>query len=535
MQAKIDNFLARWERKNAPGLALAVVREGEVIYNRALGMANLDYAIPIHSRTVFRVASLAKQFTGACIGLLEEQGALTLNDDIRKWIPELPHYQAPVTVGQLLWHTSGIHDFPHILWGLSGKSFGDAVTEQGVLEMLSRFKDTDFRPGTRHLYCNAGYFLLAIAAARISGQSLASFAYEHIFAPLGMRNTHFHDDYNLIVPNRAIGYTPNGEGYAIMDAPTCTLVGDDGLFTTLEDMLIWEGNFYANKLGKGGLVDRMLSKGKLEDGSLVNYGYGLFLEERKGLDSFWHYGEFLGFQSVFRSFPQQKLSIICLGNTSELGPIDFAREIEDILLEVRFSHGPRTQPSPSIPYTGVANPENYAGLYCNRDEGFFIEVKTQESGLQMAINGRQVFDLKLLTEDVAEAIELDFPLGLKYNRGQGTVALFDSEVVFPLEPLAVFPQLPGAEDLAQLAGEYYSPILDAAWTVVVEEGSLRLINKDRHRISPQEPLTHVFEDFYVAWFSLWRRKIHFVRERGTIAMVVLNGDSGPVRFERSKG
>jgi len=534
MISRVEDFLGKWERENSPGLALALVKDGKVIFQRCLGMANLDYGIPITTRTVFRVASLAKQFTAACIGLLEEDGALALTDDIHQWLPELPQYQRPVTIGQLLWHTSGIQDFPHLLWGLSGRSFGDAVTEAGVLDILARNPETDFAPGTRHYYCNSGYFLLGVIVSRITGQSLAEFARQRIFEPLGMGATHFQDDYTRVIPNRAIGYAAEGDGYRIFDSPTTTLVGDDGLFTTLEDMLIWEQNFSNNRLGKGGLGKKMLEKGQLSDGSPVDYGYGLFLQERKGLDLFWHYGEYLGLQSVIRCYPKQDLSIICLANTSELAPIDFARELEDILLADQFQ--PESTPvQEPLPLCGQPNLEKYTGLYCNRQEGFTIETKVSASGaLQMVLNNKSTFNLTMTAEDKAVAADLDFPLGLILPPGE-MPRFFNDDLVFPLEPLEKIPQPPTPEELALLAGEYYSPALMTSWIVLAQGNELRLVNKDGNRLSPQDPLVHVFEDFYIAWFDLWRRKLYFVREAGTAtAMVILNGESVATVFRRVK-
>lgn len=525
MFRKIEEYLSRWDRIDAPGLALAVVEDGETIFQRSYGLANLDSKDPINSRTVFRVASLAKQFTGACICLLEDKGALTLEDDVHWWVPELPRYESPVTLGHLLWHTSGIIDFPHLLWGLSGHSFGDAVREQGVLDMLARIDRTDFKPGTQHFYCNSGYFLLGLVVARISGQSLADFANDRIFAPLGMKNTHFHDDYTRVIANRAVGYTPRQEGWAVMDAPTCTLVGDDGLFTTLEDMLIWERNFYEDKLG---IVQRMLKEGRLESGREVKYGCGLFLDEPRGQERFWHYGEFLGFQSVFRSYPRQKLSIICLANTSELAPIDFADKLEDILISEQYQAFSAEQNASKPPFLGLVNFNKFTGRFCNRVEGFTIETKIG-NGLQMVINGMTTLDLVMTAENKFEVPDLDYCLGLEFDPHRKTALFIDGDLVFHLEPLTGPVQSPTPQDLALLAGEYYSAWLDTTWVVKAEGNNLLLVNKDRHRISPGEPLTHVFEDFYVAWFGLWRRKIRFERPA---AMVVLNGDSSPVRFEK---
>ncbi|MGE5559620.1 MAG: serine hydrolase domain-containing protein [Chloroflexota bacterium] len=359
-----------------PGLALSVARHGAThYYERCVGVANLDYGVPITADTVFRVASLSKQFTGMSIALLELDGKLSASDDVRQFLPELPDYGAPITIDHLLRHTSGLQDFCHLLWAVAGRPFGDAFCEAELLDLICRQRELNFAPGDCHLYSNTGYFLLSVIVERVSGIKLAQFANERIFAPLGMSNTHFHDDNSLVVPNRAIGYTPDPNaacGYRISDMPTTMLVGDDGLFTTLNDLAIWARNFTTNALGGGQeLIARTLAPGRLNNGEAVLYGYGHFLGQRRGLNRFWHYGEFLGFQSVIRRFPEQDTTIICLANSSAVSPTDLAVAIEDIILEDEFGPAPAadpeppTRPAPSPPELTPAELAAYVGRYVN--------------------------------------------------------------------------------------------------------------------------------------------------------------------------
>lgn len=519
---KVDQYLEKWARDDAPGLALAVVKDGEVVLRRHYGLANLDYAILITSKTVFRVASLAKQFTAACIGLLIHQGRLTLQDKVRDWIPELPDSYFAVAIKHLLWHTSGIQDYPHLVWGLMGKSFGDAVTPQAVLGLLTQL-DLDFTPGTKHQYNNAGYFLMGIIVERVTGQSLAEFARENIFTPLGMYSTHFHDDYSRIVSNRAVGYRPLQSGFAVFDIPTCTLVGDDGLFTTLDDMLVWEQFFYQRKLGN--LAATMIERGKLDTGEPVNYGHGLFIQQRDGLDMFWHHGENLGNQSVFRSYPQHNLSIICLANTSELNPIRLVNDLENILLD-RPTYLKGTPQNPIIGHEEI-DLSQFEGFYCNREIALLIETAVKDGCFQMVINNKYSYELEFVTENKAVA-KVFSGLGLEFL-SQGKVVFFEGEDRFLLEgmPKGVVPP----SNLAEFTGEYYNSALDTTW-IVEKATELLLVNKDKNR-QCAGPLEHIFEDFYSAQFNLWSREVHFKRQNGeVVAMVIFNGDSAPIRFDK---
>jgi CubicO group peptidase (beta-lactamase class C family) len=276
-------------------------------------MANLEHNIPISSTTVFRIASTSKQFTATCVILLAEQGKLSLNDDVRKYLSEMPEYESPITIRHLIHHTSGIRDYLELI-ELAGMSDHDYYTDEEALEMLTRQKELNFKPGDEYLYSNSGYLLLSIIVQRGSGKSLHEFAEEHIFKPLGMRNTHFHDDHRMIVKNRAAGYSPReNDGYQIR-MTTLDIVGDGGVFTTIEDLFLWDQNFYHNRLGEKNLISQLLTPGMLNNGEKLNYAFGLAVSDYRGLRLISHGGSFAGFRAQMIRFPEQKLSVICLAN-----------------------------------------------------------------------------------------------------------------------------------------------------------------------------------------------------------------------------
>ena len=235
--ARVDELFQKMDSTVTPGCALAVVKDGRILYERGYGMADLDHNVPITPATVFHVASMSKQFTAASIVLLAQEGKLSLDDPVRKYIPELPDFGIPITIRQLIHHTSGLRDQWDLL-GLAGWRYSlDLITDDDVLAVMSRQRDLNFPPGTRHLYSNTGYTLLAQIVKRVSGQSFREFTTSHIFQPLQMNNTRFRDDHAEVIKNIAYGYQPAQNAFLISITNFDT-VGATSLLTTVEDLAL---------------------------------------------------------------------------------------------------------------------------------------------------------------------------------------------------------------------------------------------------------------------------------------------------------
>lgn len=331
--SKTDAIFAKWDKPNSPGCALAIIKDGEVLYTRGYGLADLEHNVPISPSSVFYICSTSKQFVTMSILLLEEQGKLSLDDDVRKFIPEFPEYARSITIRHLVHHTSGIRDYL-TLWRLSGRSHLDHVPEDAVLQLICQQKELNFTPGTKYLYSNSCYFLLAVIVKRVSGETLREFAQAHIFEPLGMKNSHFHDDNQHIIKNRAFGYTKaDGGGFGNLIS-RFALVGSGGLYTTVEDLYLWDQNFYDNKLGKGGpeLIERMLVNGKFNNGKKVGYAFALRHGTYRGAKTVAHAGSLGGYKAQLLRFPEHKFSVIILGNLADFDPTARAFEVADIYL-----------------------------------------------------------------------------------------------------------------------------------------------------------------------------------------------------------
>ncbi|HKQ79308.1 MAG TPA: serine hydrolase domain-containing protein [Blastocatellia bacterium] len=331
LNEKADKLFAQWDKSDSPGCALGVIKDGKIIYKRGYGSANLDYNTPLTSESVFYIASTSKQFTAASILLLARRGAISLDDDIRKYFPELPKYEAPITVRHLVHHTSGVRDYLELM-GMTGRRTDGPFGNEVAVELIARQKGLNFKPGERFLYSNSNYVLMAEIVRRASGKSLREFADENIFRPLGMTNTHFNDDLTAVVKNRVISYAPISPGRFRQFVKTIEAMGDGNLLTTVEDLAKWDQNFYDNKVGGEGFSQQMLTRTKLNNGEEIPYAFGLGNEEYKGLKAVAHGGGFMGFRTEMIRFPDQRLTVICLCNVGAANPGALARQVADLYL-----------------------------------------------------------------------------------------------------------------------------------------------------------------------------------------------------------
>jgi len=341
---QVDELFKDWDKIASPGAAVGIFKDGKIIYARGYGMANLDYNIPITAQTVFRVGSVSKQFTAMCIALLIERGKISLDDDIRKYLPEMQEYDPPVTIRHMIHHTSGIRDYL-VLQGLAGRSDGYFYTSAEVVDLLSRQKELNFKPGRKYSYSNSGYFLLAEIVGRVSGMKTRDYARKFIFEPLNMKNTHFHDNPKMVVKNRASGYMPlEGQGFKI-HMTQLNMIGDGGIFTSVEDFFKWDQNFYANKLGQGtqDLIHLVLTPGKLEDGQEIDYAFGLVVSHYRGLRTISHGGSFVGYKAHYLQIPEHSFSVVILSNLGSFNPGRIARSIADLYLANSFTEPLRSQ------------------------------------------------------------------------------------------------------------------------------------------------------------------------------------------------
>ncbi|MFT3745894.1 MAG: serine hydrolase domain-containing protein [Pyrinomonadaceae bacterium] len=372
---QIDELYSRYNAAT-PGVAVAVVRDGKVVFKKGYGSANLEYGQPISTKTVFNIASVSKQFTAFSIYLLEKQGKLSLENDVRKYIPELPDFGKTVRIKHLLGHTSGVRD---ALLALSGWRSGDLVTNENALTFLYRNKELNFEPESQFLYSNAGYMLLAEVVKRVSGQPFAEFARKNIFEPLGMSDTQILDDPERIVINRAGSYELENGVYKSKMSPD-GVSGASNLYTTVEDMAKWAINLDKPAVGDAELIRRFNEPSLLNDGtktiwSITEDGPGYHAKGQinwnyRGLHLISHGGHAAAFRSFLGRFPDKHLAIVALSNDEHY--LNFVTSIQIAEMYLKDEMLPPPAPLPSTPAKNSVEPPNanlkdFEGRFYNAD------------------------------------------------------------------------------------------------------------------------------------------------------------------------
>ncbi len=328
----IDSLFAEWNKPDVPGGALGIIKDGELIYSRGYGLANMEYDIPNSASSVFRIGSTSKQFTAACIVLLAEKGKLSLDDKLKGLFPDFPDYAENITIRHLLNHTSGIRDYLHLAY-LKGLGNDDHYGDDHIMEWLVNQTNLNFNPGEEISYSNSGYWLLGQIVNKVAGINMADFAQKEIFQPLGMNNTHFHNDHNQIAKNRASGYAPIENGNFRISMTTLDIIGSSGIFTTINDIKKWDDAYYNSSVLSSAFWEEMTKQAVLNNGEVMGYASGLMIGEYKGLKTIRHHGASMGFSSELLRFPEEQLTIAIFANRADVNPSMKANQVADILLE----------------------------------------------------------------------------------------------------------------------------------------------------------------------------------------------------------
>jgi len=468
------------------------MKDGRIVYKHGYGMADLDHDVTITSSTVFHVASMSKQFTAASILLLVQQGKLSLDDDVRKYVPELPNFGSLITIRHLIYHASGLRDQWNLL-GLAGWRYSlDLITDEDVMSVITTQKDLNFKPGEKHVYCNTGYTLLAIIVKRVSGMSFREFTTKNIFEPLGMNHTFFRDDHAEIVKNNAYGYEPKEGGTYRLGLTNFDTAGATSLHTTVEDLALWDENFYHPRVGGPSFPDQMLQRGKLNNGETLDYAFGLVLGKYRGLPTVDHGGADAGYRSDMTRFPEQHFSVAVLCNDAETNPSGLARSIADIYL-VQDLKAP--EPSAATPSPGISLTEQQLsglqGLYWNRDGDQFLKTYLKDSKLRISFGVDDDYALKPVSETFfhiadtpwGDEVNLHFepsagtnPRRFLQSFGEGKPDLFES----------IPSSTPTAAELADYAGSYVSQEIEPVYRMVIQDGKLTLMRL-KHKPDQLEP------------------------------------------------
>jgi hypothetical protein len=419
---------------------------------------------------------------------------LSLDDLVQKHIPELRADDRPVTLRHLLHHTSGLRDYTTLM-DLAGMPVENFYLEDQLLDLILRQKVLNYEPGEAYLYSNSGYFLLGVIARRLTGNSIVELIREIILEPLGMQATDFNDDTRRIVKNRALGYSPKEGGGFVTDISFCGGFGDGAVLSTVEDLFLWDQNFYHNRLAGGGqeLIQQMLSVGTLNNGESLEYAFGLVAGSYRGLRTVSHGGGWAGYRSELLRFPDQKFSVICLANLGSISPVKLARQVADLCLVDEF-----TQPVAAGGIELVALPdemvESLPGYYQSQKSYNLLELCAQEGKLFGEIFGQR-FQLAaagpacLSAVDASDDIEIeleepisDKPATIRVRVDESKPERYQKMTVAPFDPA----------HLPDYVGDYFSDELNATYAVMLEGGQTFL----KRGAAPKETLKPVSQEVF---------------------------------------
>jgi CubicO group peptidase (beta-lactamase class C family) len=340
---QVDKIFAEWDNRRSPGCAVALYKDGKMLYERGYGMADLEHDDAITPDTVFYAGSVSKQFTAFAAALAIQKGYLSADDSIRKYLPELPAYADAITVRHLVHHTSGLRDF-YTLLSIAGRRQDALFDNRSILRLAARQNALNFSPGDDYLYSNTGYTLLAVIVGRAAKMPFGAFADTHIFKPLGMTSSHFGDDAARLVRKRAFGYAWNAKGEPRLDTPGGERVGAGGLFTTVRDLRRWDENFYTGVVGGKALIEQVQRTGQLSSGKPLTYAWGLEIGRYRGAPVVEHSGSLGGYRAHLIRFPEQHFSVAALCNISSVTLAPLVRQVADIAIAPSL---PEPKPAPA--------------------------------------------------------------------------------------------------------------------------------------------------------------------------------------------
>lgn len=518
----VDRIFSAYRTGMSPGCAVGVSRNGTTVLDRAYGLANLETNSPNGPNTVFHAASVSKQFTAMAVMLLVNDGKLSLDDNVRKFVPELPDYGTPITVRQLLTHTSGIRDFFEVLILARGRFEENRVSEADMLDVITRQRSLNFRPGAEYLYSNSGYGLLAVIVKRVSGQSLRDFAAQRIFAPLGMTHTQFREDFTALVPGRAFGYDARGTTWRT-SAPNYDVYGPTGLLTTTGDLLKWAANFDGLRVGDVATIRAMSTRGVLTNGDSITYGLGVDLTTDRGARVQEHGGSDPGFQAYLGRYTEHGLAIAVLCNTRSANAVALGHAVATAYLDTLL------KPNTAYPlgHTRVADSTvsiRRAGPYFQPTRIEVVELTWRDGALYTARRGGR----KLIPLDEArfqvEGLAVLHTFGAAARTGYVASSMNTAARTVPFEWRAPFVFTPGV--LERYVGKYRSVELNAAYEVTASDSTILIRSGTTNGITARP----VFGDTFVSG----QITIEFQRTNGRItALLISHPRARRLRFDRA--
>ncbi len=491
--ALIHKIFEDYDSLENPGVSVAVIKGGKIVFKDGYGSANLEYDIPIEPSTVFHVASVSKQFTVFSILLLQQEGKLSLDDDIRKHIPEVPDFGTTISLRHLATHTSGLRDQWDLL-RIAGWRMDDVITTEHILKLVSQQKELNFQPGEKYRYCNTGFTLLAEVVSRASGFAFPKFTQKKIFEPLKMKKTLFFDDHERIVKERAYSYKKEGGIYK-KSRLNFANAGATSLFTTAEDLALWVLNFKDPTVGNPAIIDQMNTLAVLNNGETFGGAYGQFIRTYKGHKQIQHSGADAGYRSYLGRFPDDDLAVITLSNFADSNPWELALKVADLYLKDE-SEPEKEERKPSV-YKSLS-PEHlqqFEGHYWNKQDELNRQIRLENDTLRYIRSESN--STALVPVDFNKFEMLNVPINvtveftkennkkeMKVTEAEGNEYRFDQYLPIDLSTFNISPY----------EGTYFSPELMTEYQILYKNGKLLA----RHYRLGEIPLKIIREDLMEA-------------------------------------
>jgi len=518
-------FDARDNADMPGGFAAAVIKDGHVLFAKAYGFADSENGVLFTTQTVANYASVAKQFTGYAVAMLVRDGKLSLDDDIRRYLPDLPDFGATITVRHLLYHTSGIRDW----WGLvklCGRYPDDVITEDFMMKLVMNQKELNFKPGDSFQYSNTGYFLLARIVSEVTGTPFREWMRENVFGPLGMNATHFADDYRELIPHRARSYEKDEGGEFRNSTNNMEIYGSSCLLSTLDDMIKWGMNYEPTDPGAIVAWRMMLEKGRLNNKDSIDYGFGISFSNKDGITSYGHGGSCNGFLSQISYYPEQRLTYLLICNRDPSGVY-----VDDALLRLftgRTLEDEKATKEVSSRFTEARiDPvllDDYAGTYLFFSDNV-ISFENKEGHLVAHLPWESI---TLYPESENKFFRRDFDAQFEFTRNDigsvtSVIYWFKGSANPPLRKLNS--DVSGDSDAAALCGDYYCPELRTSYRVTTKNNRLTLWHLHNEDVA----LLKLDRDRYLGdkW---WCEKVRILRdESDRIVGFRLDADGGNVQ------
>ncbi len=476
---RVDQLMSPWSGKTTPGASIGVVKDGKLVFAKGYGLADLETGLPNTPQTIFHMASVSKQFTAMAILMLADQGKLALDDSIQQYLPEMPSFGKTITIRQLLHHTSGLRD-QWDLWVLAGGRMDDVITQDDLYRLVTRQRELNFAPGSEYLYSNTGFMLLAKIVERVTGSTFRSWMQQHVFNLLGMTHTQIYDDHQRIVLGRAYSFLADSGGFhkTVLNYANS---GATSLFSTVDDLALWLGNFWNPRVGGDNVLRMLLQRGVLTSGDTIPYACGISVYRMRGQQLLAHGGSDAGYQTQLMCLPGIRGGVIVLSNLASFNPRQMADELINLYFADRLEKEKPPAASPIKTPPEIALSPSVFSVY----EGRFYMQETPNAILNFTtdggrfygqVAGQQRYELHASTDTTFFVKEV--PVSVTFHRqGDKTVELVTIHSNGDHDASRTKPPEQAEVSLLEYAGLYYSPELETVYTLVVKNGKLFASNR----------------------------------------------------------